>query len=86
MNMIGGIDALDSHASQSVLEVVEKRNEQYGTTIIIITHNEAIAARADQIVHVKDGKVPRCRWEMGISSPVCTDPFMLQARGIGCRL
>ncbi len=76
MNIIGGIDALDSHASQSVLEVVEKRNEQYGTTIII-THNETIAAMGDQIVHVKDGKVTRWRWEMGISSPVCTEPFIL---------
>ena len=49
--------ALDSHSSQSVLSVVEKLNKQYGTTIIIITHNEAISEMADEIIYIKDGKI-----------------------------
>jgi putative ABC transport system ATP-binding protein len=32
-------------------------NRQFGTTIIIITHNEAIAAMADVEVHIKDGTI-----------------------------
>ena len=35
--------ALDSKSSRSVLKFIEKINEQFKTTIIIITHNEAIA-------------------------------------------
>ena len=49
--------ALDSHSSKSVLMAVEKLNQTYGTTIFIITHNEAIAAMADQIIYIKDGKI-----------------------------
>lgn len=51
--------ALDSKSSRSVLSVVEKLNRVYGTTVIIITHNEAISAMADQIVYIKDGKIKK---------------------------
>ena len=30
---------------------------QYGTTVVIITHNEAIAKMADQIIRIRDGRV-----------------------------
>ncbi|MCB6993119.1 ABC transporter ATP-binding protein [bacterium 210820-DFI.6.37] len=49
--------ALDTKSSRQVLEFVEKVNKQFGTTIIIITHNEAIAAMADHIIRIKDGKI-----------------------------
>ena len=35
--------ALDTKSSRNVLKFVEKMNRQFGTTIVIITHNEAIA-------------------------------------------
>ena len=40
--------ALDSKSSRSVLKFIEKINEQFKTTIIIITHNEAIADMANK--------------------------------------
>ena len=49
--------ALDSKSSRSVLQFIRKVNEKFGTTILIITHNEAIAGMADAIVRIKDGKV-----------------------------
>lgn len=49
--------ALDTKSSRHVLKFVEKMNKRYGTTIIIITHNEAISAMADVIVKIKDGKI-----------------------------
>ncbi len=49
--------ALDTKSSRSVLRFVEKMNEKYNTTIIIITHNEAIADMADVVVRLKDGMV-----------------------------
>ena len=36
---------------------VEKMNRQFGTTVVIITHNEAIAGMADQVIRLKDGQV-----------------------------
>ena len=35
-------------------------NEQFKTTIIIITHNEAIADMADTVIRIKDGQVASC--------------------------
>lgn len=49
--------ALDTKSSRQVLKFVEKVNKQFGTTIVIITHNEAIAGMADYIVRIKDGQI-----------------------------
>ena len=49
--------ALDSKSSKDVLSYIEKINREYGTTVLIITHNEAIQQMADMVIHVKDGRV-----------------------------
>ena len=48
--------ALDTKSSKSVLEFIEKINNLYKTTTVIITHNEKIAQMADRIIRIKDGK------------------------------
>jgi putative ABC transport system ATP-binding protein len=49
--------ALDSKSSKKVLTLIKKINHQFHTTIIIVTHNEAIKGMADRIITVKDGIV-----------------------------
>ena len=49
--------ALDSKSSKEVLQLIEQVNRDYGTTIVIITHNELIAGMADRVLRIKDGKV-----------------------------
>ncbi len=49
--------ALDTKSSKTVLECLEKMNTLYGTTIVIITHNEAIASMADVVLRLRDGAV-----------------------------
>lgn len=49
--------ALDTKSSLAVLKFVEKINKTYGTTIIIITHNEAIAGMADGVIRIRDGRI-----------------------------
>ena len=51
--------ALDTRSSKNVRQFVEKMNRQYGTTVVIITHNEAIAKMADQIIWIRDGRVEK---------------------------
>ena len=49
--------ALDSKTSKNVLEFVEKINKKYGTTIVIITHNEQISNMASRIIRIHDGQI-----------------------------
>ena len=49
--------ALDSRSSRDVLELLQSVNQRYHTTIVIITHNEAIAGMADRIIRIRDGKI-----------------------------
>ena len=49
--------ALDTKSARLVLKFVEKVNQKFHTTIIIITHNEAISGMADRVIRIKDGKV-----------------------------
>lgn len=53
--------ALDSVSSREVLSVLETVNKAYGTTIIMITHNEGIAAMADRVVRIHDGRITENR-------------------------
>ena len=49
--------ALDSSSSRDVLQLLQKVNEKYGTTVVLITHNEAIAEMADRVVRIHDGRI-----------------------------
>ena len=51
--------ALDSRTGVGVLAALEEVNRTFGTTTIIITHNIAIAAMADRVMHMADGQVSR---------------------------
>ena len=48
---------LDSKASDEIVELLKKSNKEYKQTIIMITHNMEIAACADRIIHIEDGKI-----------------------------
>lgn len=49
--------ALDSKTSRDILILLEKINATYGTTMLIVTHNNSIKNMVDQVVIVKDGQV-----------------------------
>ena len=48
---------LDSRTSQDVLGLLKVTSEQFGQTMVMITHNEEIAQMADRIVRIEDGKL-----------------------------
>ena len=49
--------ALDYQTGKRVLEVIERINRELGTTTIVITHNAAISAMADRVLHLGDGRI-----------------------------
>lgn len=51
--------ALDSRTSRDILELLEEVNRKYGTTMLIVTHNNSIKHMVDQVVYLKDGQVQK---------------------------
>ena len=49
--------ALDYNTGKAILKLLSNTARQTGMTVIIITHNLAIAPMADRIIHVKNGTV-----------------------------
>ena len=49
--------ALDIATGILVLEAIQQVNEELGTTTAVITHNAAVAAMADRVVSLSDGRV-----------------------------
>ena len=48
---------LDSKTSQDVLSTLKMTSNQFGQTVMMITHNEHIAQLADRLIHIEDGKI-----------------------------
>lgn len=51
--------ALDSKTSRDILILLEKINEKYGTTMLIVTHNNAIKNMVHRVIIVKDGLITK---------------------------
>ena len=49
--------ALDYVTGKAVLKLLYDLSKERGTTVIIITHNQAIAPMADRIIKIKSGKI-----------------------------
>jgi putative ABC transport system ATP-binding protein len=49
--------ALDSKTSRDILVLLEKINKQYGTTMLIVTHNNSIKNMVDHVIYLKDGEI-----------------------------
>ena len=49
--------ALDYYTSKDILELLEQINHDYGTTILIVTHNDAISKMAQRILRLHDGQI-----------------------------
>lgn len=48
---------LDSRSTQEVLGLLKLSGERFHQTIVMITHNEALAQLCDRVLHVEDGKI-----------------------------
>lgn len=49
--------ALDYNTSKEILALIQKVNQKYGNTVIIVTHNDAIRNMADRVIRLRDGRI-----------------------------
>lgn len=49
--------ALDYNTSKDILKLIEDVNQKYGSTIIMVTHNDAIRFMADRVIRLHDGSI-----------------------------
>src|SRR5213594_3106557 len=49
--------ALDTRTSVEVMEIFQRLSREHGLTIIIVTHEPDIAAYAERMIHVRDGRI-----------------------------
>ncbi|MDE2344245.1 MAG: ABC transporter ATP-binding protein [Betaproteobacteria bacterium] len=61
--------ALDYMGGKIVLEVLARVNQELGTTIVVITHNAAIAAMADRMIRISSGEIVETRRNERKASP-----------------
>lgn len=54
---------LDAENSSRIEELMFSLNKQYGTTLVIVTHDLTLAEQCDRVVFLKGGKVENIRWK-----------------------
>jgi ABC-type lipoprotein export system ATPase subunit len=48
---------LDQYNEEVVLEALEKLCRDFASTIVVVTHSERVAARAESVIEIRDGRV-----------------------------
>lgn len=48
---------LDTETTDMVMEALKKTNEEFGTTVINVTHNPRVAEYADRVLRIRDGLI-----------------------------
>jgi lipoprotein-releasing system ATP-binding protein len=61
---------LDSRTSEQIHQLFYSVNEQRKTTIVIVTHNAALAGGMARVITLKDGRVERDERQSGAGAPV----------------
>ncbi len=48
---------LDTKTGEAISELLGRLNQDMGIILVLVTHNEKLAAMADRIIHLKDGEI-----------------------------
>lgn len=60
--------ALDSETGKRVLTLLQKMAKEYGTAVVVVTHNAAIAPAADRLIRLRDGRIESV---LDYKNPLC---------------
>ena len=56
---------LDAATGESIIELIFVLNRESGTTLILVTHDESLAARCDRVLHMQAGRLDEQRVRVG---------------------
>ena len=62
--------ALDYNTGKAILKLLQNMCREKGMTVIVITHNQALAPMADRLIHIKNGQVSKMQVN---DNPVSSD-------------
>jgi len=60
------VAAVDSHTSETVLDLLEALRGERGVTLVVVTHDPRVAGRTDRILEMLDGAIARERRRMDL--------------------
>lgn len=63
--------SLDPRSIDAVMELFTRLHRAEGRTIVMVTHDRAVAGLADRVVHLADGRITNRRERERTDSPVC---------------
>jgi putative ABC transport system ATP-binding protein len=69
---------LDGSTGRLILEVLSELRRESGTTLVLVTHDPAVAGLADRLVHLRDGRIER--EEVRRAAAVAKEPAAAEAR------
>jgi putative ABC transport system ATP-binding protein len=72
--------SLDSEAGRAILDLLERVRAERGTTIVVVTHDAGVAARADRVVRMLDGRLDESAGTAGFVGGSSVRPSQPRAR------
>ena len=52
---------LDSKTGDNIIDSLTELNEKYGTTIVIVTHDDSLTEVVHRVVHIRDGRITEAK-------------------------
>ena len=60
---------LDTRTSHEIMEIIRTLNREQGVTVIVVTHESDIAAYADRVITMRDGRILSDEHQVAVSTP-----------------
>jgi ABC-type glutathione transport system ATPase component len=74
--------ALDSKTSEEVVELLRNVNRDLGITVLIVTHERAVAAASQRVIYLKDGLIENAHMDPATCRPMFAEPLSAAGRGL----
>ena len=60
---------LDTRTSHEIMEIIRRLNREQGVTVIVVTHEPDIAAYADRVIIMRDGRILSDEHQVAVVTP-----------------